>query len=115
MKRNESILQQNCVKWFRYRYPKLSSLLIAVPNGGFRNIREAVKLKSEGVVPGVADLLLLIPSRGFSCLGIEMKFGSGKQTENQSTWQNDFEKAGNKYIVCNSFDQFVNEITDYLE
>ena len=114
MKRNESILQQNCVKWFRYRFPKLQNLLIAVPNGGFRNIREAAKLKSEGVVPGVADLLLLVPSYGFGSLAIEMKFGNGKQTENQKNWQTDFERSGNKYIVCNSFDQFVKEVTDYL-
>jgi hypothetical protein len=43
-----------------------------------------------------------------------MKFGTGKQTENQKNWQNDYELSGNKYIVCNSFDQFVKEVTDYL-
>ena len=96
MKRNESILQQNCVKWFRYRFPKLKNLLISVPNE-----RDYV-------------LILLVPSYGFGSLAIEMKFGTGKQTENQKNWQNDYEVSGNKYIVCNSFDQFEKEVTDYL-
>ena len=67
-------------------------------------------------VPNERDyvLLLLVPSYGFGSLAIEMKFGAGKQTENQMNWQNDYELSGNKYIVCNSFDQFVKEETDYL-
>ena len=61
MKHEESHIQRNCVKWFRLAYPKLARLLFAVPNGGKRGIREAAIMKAEGVVAGVADLLLLIP------------------------------------------------------
>lgn len=114
MKHLESKLQQNCVKWFRYQYPKLSKMLIAVPNGGHRNIIEAKIMKSEGVIPGVSDLLLLVSRHGYGCLGIEMKSEKGKQTDLQKEWQIDFEKNNNKYIVCNSLDSFIKIITDYL-
>lgn len=114
MRHRESQLQQGCVRWFRLQYPHLSELLIAVPNGGFRNKKEAARMKGEGIVPGVADLLLLVPSSGFGALGIEMKAGAGRQTDLQKKWQERFEKAGNKYIICRDAEDFVNIVRKYL-
>jgi len=115
MRHNESRLQQVCVKWFRYQYPKLARVLIAVPNGGARNKIEASILKGEGVVAGAADLLLLVPKGESGALGIEIKAGKGRQTENQKLWQQSFEQAGNKYNVCRNFDEFKEIIEDYLK
>lgn len=115
MKHVESQIQRNCVKWFRLVYPKLSRLLFAVPNGGKRGIREAAIMKAEGVVAGVADLLLLVPKGEHHALGIEMKTSKGKQNENQKLWQEDFEKAGGKYVVCRCFDEFRSAVETYLE
>lgn len=110
----EAGLQQACVNWFRYRFPKKAQLLIAVPNGGSRNKLEAINLKRQGVVAGVSDLLLLVPRKGFGCLGIEMKYESGKQSVSQSTWEVHFKKAGNLYVVIRSVDQFMDTIESYL-
>jgi hypothetical protein len=115
MRHLESKLQASCVLWFGYQYHKYSKLLIAVPNGGYRNAVEAKIMKGEGVTPGVSDLLLLIPMKGFGCLGIEMKSDKGKQTVNQFEWQKEFEKNGNKYAVCKSLDEFIIIINDYLK
>jgi hypothetical protein len=115
MKHEESQTQRACVKWFRLVYPKLSRLLFAVPNGGKRGIREAAIMKAEGVVSGVADLLLLVPKGGYNALAIEMKTDKGKQNENQKLWQEDFEKSGGKYVVCRSFDAFKKEVESYLD
>ena len=41
------------VQWFRLQHPKQTKCLFAIPNGGVRNIGTAIKLKREGVVPGV--------------------------------------------------------------
>ena len=114
MKSREAKLQSACLKWFRYQYPKLSKILIAVPNGGSRNPIEAINLKSQGVTPGVADLLLLAPKNGFGCLCIEMKTDISKQSKIQFEWQIEAEKSGNKYVVCRSFDEFRKEINSYL-
>ena len=64
MKNGEHQLQVECVKWFRFQYPKLANLLFAIPNGGLRNIKVATKLKAEGVLAGVPDLFLAIPAQG---------------------------------------------------
>lgn len=115
MKRLESNLQIQCVRWFRLQYPKYSKLLFAVPNGGYRNKIEAGIMKAEGVVSGVSDLILLMPSKGFNSLCIEMKAGKGKQAESQKEWQNEAEKAGNAYRICRSVDDFMNVINGYLK
>jgi hypothetical protein len=68
------------------------------------------------VVAGVADLILLVPSRGYSSLCIEMKTGSksSRQSDNQKLWQVAAEKAGNKYVICRNFPDFEHEIKDYI-
>jgi len=114
MNHPESRLQISCVTWFRYQYPKLSKLLIAVPNGGKRRIREATIMKAEGVTAGVTDLLLLTPRHGAGCLGIEMKIGKAKQSANQLEWQERFEQGGNRYEVVRTLDEFMSVIRHYL-
>ena len=114
MRHPESRLQAGCVRWFRLQYPHIAKLLIAVPNGGARNRREAAIMKGEGVTAGVADLLLLVPRNGHGALGIEMKAGIGRQTANQKQWQERFETAGNKYVVCRNAEEFVNAVKRYL-
>ena len=98
----ESVLQTACVKWFRYQYPYL--IIYAVPNGGSRNVREAQRLKAEGVLAGVADLVIMFP-QGKS-LYIEMKVKGNKQTDNQKEFQKIAETLGHTYAVCYSFDEF---------
>lgn len=113
MKR-EASLQSACVRWFTLQYPQYRGLLIHVPNGGSRNALEARNLKTQGVVPGVADLLLLLPRKGFGCLGIEMKYGQGKQSDKQEEWERQFTASGNLYTVCRSIDEFIGTINSYL-
>ena len=115
MRHLESQLQQDCVKWFRYQYPDIAKLLFAVPNGGRRGKFEAAIMQGEGVTPGVSDCILLVPKREFAALCIEFKRGKGKQTDLQKQWQELAEKHGNKYVVCRSFEEFTNQINDYLK
>lgn len=71
-------------------------------------------MKREGQVAGVSDLILLIPNSQYSALCIEMKAGRGQQTDLQQEFQQAAESVGNKYVVCRSFDEFRNEISEYL-
>lgn len=114
MRKVESDLQCGCVAWFRYQYPEFARLLFSVPNGGSRNVIEAARLKREGVVRGVADLLLLVPKKGFHGLCIEMKTRVGRQSEHQREWQKEVEQQGYRYAVCKSVAEFMNEINNYL-
>lgn len=114
MRHIESEIQRNCVAWFRLQYPRLSLNIFAVPNGGARWRTEAAIMKAEGVTAGVADLLLLYPSNGFHGLAVEMKTAKGRQQETQKAWQEAVEKAGYRYVICRSVDDFIEQINAYL-
>lgn len=108
-------MQVACVNWFRLKYPKLRNVLFAIPNGGRRDKKTGTTLKEEGVVAGVADLILLKRNQRYGALCVEMKTKYGSQSETQKKWQKEVEATGNKYVVCRSLDEFVNEITYYLD
>ena len=110
----EHRLQAACVRWFRAKYPKHRHLLFAVPNGGRRDAVTGSRLKDEGVTAGVADLILLLPSRFYGSLCIEMKTRSGRQQDTQRQWQQAVEQAGNKYVLCRSLDDFMHAVTNYM-
>ena len=110
---HESELQKQCVKWFRIKYPDY--ILFSIPNGGSRNAIEAKRLKAEGVLAGVADLQLLFGNGSYNALFIEMKVGKNKQSANQIAFQEYCDNNNYKYIVCYSFEEFENIVTDYLK
>ena len=129
MNQEEHNLQCACVKWFAYQHPELQGLLFAIPNGSYRNKATAGKLKAEGVVAGVADLILLqpmvkydqrlyngepVPFSIYHGLCIEMKTKTGRQSPEQGLWQLKVEKYGYKYAVCRSLDDFIATVEGYL-
>lgn len=111
---NESLIQKQCVTWFRLQYPKIAKLLFAVGNGGARRRTEAAIMKGEGVTAGVADLLLLFPNSKYHGLAIEMKTPTGKHQDSQKEWQQCVEAVGYKYTLCRSFEQFQDVINSYF-
>lgn len=121
MRQEEHNIQVACVRWFAMQYPQYRGLLFAIPNGGNRNLVTAAKLKAEGVTPGVADLLLLVPKVSYSFnsqisgLCIEMKTKRGSQSQAQKEWQKKVEAAGYRYVIVRSVEQFIKEINDYLK
>lgn len=112
----EHRIQCSYVRWFALKYPKLKERLFAVPNGGRRDAITAAKLKAEGVVAGVADLILLLPNRYYGALLIETKTAKGKQSQAQRQWQKLITERGEyRYIVCRSLDEFISEVEDYIK
>lgn len=102
MKRQEeSVLQRQCVAWFRLQHP--NALIFAIPNGGSRHKLEAVKLKAEGVLAGIPDLQVILQNKVFF---IEMKTQKGSQTPNQKQMQEKINSLGFNYFVCRSFEDF---------
>lgn len=112
---SERQIQIQCVGWFRQKYPEASSVFFACPNGSARNAWTAKNLKDEGVLAGVADLILLIPKKGFACLCIEMKKVGGRQSDRQKAFQKAVERFKGKYVICYSLEDFQAVIRDYLE
>jgi hypothetical protein len=115
MKHLESRLQVNCVKWFRLAYRQWANHLIHVPNGGSRDLRTAQRLKAEGVIPGVSDLVLFMPNLTHHGLFIELKIKPNKQSEHQKKWQLMVEAMNYKYALVYSFEDFIVQIESYFD
>lgn len=111
----ERKIQRNCVLWYRDTFPDDDKILFTVPNGGWRGSRAGAMMVYEGLVKGVADLILLTPSGGKASLCIEMKTPKGRQSPEQKAWQAAAEKKGNKYVVCHGLVEFVTAVCNYLE
>lgn len=113
-KRDEHTLQCACVRWFRYTYPHLANRLFAIPNGGRRDAATGARLKDEGVLAGVSDLILLLPNNRYHALLIEMKTEHGRQSQAQKKWEREItERDEYKYVVCHNFEEFAQAITNY--
>ena len=114
---NEGRIQAECFAWFWNEFPQYRKLLFHVPNENDRAdsnpIQGAIR-KSLGVVPGVSDLILLVPRGSHGALLIEMKDEKGIQKPAQKEWQTIVEAQGYKYCLCRSLAQFKNVISDYL-
>lgn len=105
----ENQIQAQIVTWFNNEYclknhnPRC--LIFAVPNGGTRNIREAMTMKATGTLSGVSDLILILPNRLIFC---EVKAEKGKQSESQKEFQKRVEILGFEYWLVYSLQEFQN-------
>ena len=90
---SEHLEQARLVMWFRQTYP--DTLIFAIPNGGLRSKSQAMKLKVEGVVPGIPDLF--VPAWK---LWIEMKkIKGGVVSKEQQTMIDYLQSVGYHAIV----------------
>lgn len=94
--KSEERIQQEIFRWFHNTYPHLRGCLFHVPNGGERNGREAAKLKTMGVYPGVSDLILLY---GGKATLIELKTETGTQSASQKKWELTMRGQGFEYVI----------------
>lgn len=108
--------QVSLIAWAKENEAKCPELrwLFAIPNGGLRSKSTAVKLRLEGVKPGVSDLFLPVPKGNHHGLWIEMKVGRNKPTTEQTTFQCDMRGAGYATATCWSFESARNIIALYL-
>src|SRR5208283_4188406 len=76
------------------RYPRLK-FIHAIPNGGKRHVRVAMKMKAEGVKRGVADVFVpLIGCGGQHGLYLEFKAGKNDLTPEQQEFRDFVEREG---------------------
>ncbi len=119
-KQREAILQKNCVRWFRFQFPKLKMLLVSSVNGAMlqgtpeQRAKSWKRLESEGAVPGVSDLFLFVARGGYHGLCIEMKIKGNDQSSKQRDFEALVTEQNYKYVVCKTFDEFEKTILDYV-
>jgi hypothetical protein len=87
----------------------------AIPNGGTRNMAEAVKLKRCGVIPGVPDLMIPIPSGLYHGLFLELKREKGgRVSDAQLYWLTFLREQGYYADVGNGFEEAKKIVINYL-
>lgn len=114
MKRSETTEQIRLMNWARMNetfIPELR-LLYHIPNEGKRT--NGGIIKAAGMRKGVPDLCLPVGRHGFIGLYIEMKFGDGKPTKEQSAFMKELHEQGNKVIIAHSAEQAREVIRNYL-
>lgn len=111
----EDRLQIACVQWFSLQYPTIAPLLHHSPNGGQRTIETGARFKRMGTRAGFPDLILLLPTLQHPYLCVELKTKDGRQSDSQKLYQKFIEKAGGRYELCRSFNQFKAVVEDYLK
>lgn len=101
--------QREFVSWFRQNYP--GTRIFAIPNGGRRSKTEALRLKVEGVSPGVPDLF--IPAW---CVWVEMKRQKGGRVDPaQTDWHAYLQGIGHTVLVCKGCLDAVRQINIYRQ
>lgn len=84
----------------------------AIPNGGSRNVREAMNLKRQGVKPGVPDVCIMLAYG--PAIWIELKAPKGKPTAQQLdfiAWAN---THGHPAWVVRSVDELDGILKGYM-
>lgn len=102
----EAELQKLVCAFLDSALPK-TALWFAVPNGGTRNLIEAVNMKRQGVKAGVPDLIVMWDSHAY---GIELKRSDQDLNPNQRLMHARFQDARIPVAVCRS----VNEVENFL-
>ena len=106
MRRDEANFQVGVVRFLR----RAGHYVFAVPNGGSRNLKEAVNLKAQGVLAGVSDLIILLPGKVYF---VELKNpnGKGRQSPTQRAFEEAVKQYGQEYLLWDKWtqvEQFVN-------
>lgn len=100
----ESRLQQECFMYHWNKYPEQRGLLFKVRNEGTNKISGA-RDKATGLVPGVSDMIYLVPFA--RPLMLEFKTEIGRQSKNQVIWQCKVEAVGYEYFIVRSVEDFI--------
>ena len=96
-------------------HPELK-LLYAVPNGGYRPLLTAVRMKRTGTKAGVPDICLPVARGGYHGLYIELKrVKGGVVSENQRAWMDMLNAEGYLARVGYGSDDAIRIITSYLK
>lgn len=86
--------------------------VFAVSNGwGKMNARQAYRAKLEGIMPGVSDLIVLLPNRKVYFVELKNPNGKGRQSPAQRDFEQEVRAMGHEYLIWDKWtqvEQFIN-------
>lgn len=100
---SEGRIQQLCFEWHWNNYPNKRRTLFSVPNEAQRSMVTASRLKGQGLVAGIPDLILVTDHGAF---GFEFKKPGQRQSAQQKKVEQAWIANGISYHVVTSEEQF---------
>jgi hypothetical protein len=82
----------------------------SIPNGGFRHLHTAVKLKAEGSRKGAADLLFILPPHGQAAY-LELKAKDGSLSQEQQDFRDEVRASGALWEFARTIDEAYGVLT----
>lgn len=98
----ESRLQQECFTYHWNTYPSQRGLFFRIKNEGTNKISGAMG-KATGIIPGVADMCLLVGKWAYF---IEFKTEKGRQSKQQKEWEEKVNNNGCGYSIIRDLNEF---------
>lgn len=95
-------------------FPEIT-LLHAIPNGDWRGFGTGLKLKAQGVLPGIPDLFLPVPRGDFHGLYLELKKARGSVKPDQWAIMAALHSQGFQVRLTNHLGTALQIISDYLK
>lgn len=123
MKAKESSIQKSIIEWATYTFidikdtakGKINDYLFHIPNGGYRNKKEAFNFKLMGVKSGVPDLFFAYPSNNSHGMFLEVKSEKGILNTNQKNFLNLISKLNYKIEIIRSLEEAIKGFYNYLK
>lgn len=113
-KPSEHEIQVQLMQWCHRHADERLHLIFAIPNGGHRHKSTAMKLKMEGVKPGIPDLMLPVPTETAAGLFLEMKAPNGRVSDKQRVWLDTLRSVGYHTDVAWSLQSATTILEQYL-
>jgi hypothetical protein len=107
----ESRLQASIVKYFDAIGLRRDCLVFSVPNEGRRSRVAAGILKSMGMLPGVADLVIVAP--GGRCHFLEVKTARGKLSSTQQEFRRRCRSLDVPHAIVRSLDDVGRALSEW--
>jgi hypothetical protein len=101
---SEHRLQSDVVNHIRVA-GKPDVIAVALANAARRSYRLGARMKAEGLTPGAADLLIMLPQG--RCGWLEMKTIKGRQSIEQKGFQARCLRLGHPYALARTFDEAI--------
>jgi|GEM_PF-3495020 len=90
------------LKLWEHTHPEKRLVWFHVPNEGKRSVMAGRELKSIGLKAGVADYVLIFPSK---TIFVEVKSEKGTLSASQEEFRKDVESKGYRYVVVRNIDE----------
>ena len=108
----EAVRFMRVVRLHEPRYPALC-WLFAIPNGGWRNLTVAQKLKGEGVRRGVHDYCWPYKAGTYPGLFVELKSRGGQPTKEQRDFAEFVQQQGYMAVFVKGWEDAWKAVCEY--